>query len=67
MQTQQKSLKLVQQHILSLGEVEGGKLLEHINRINLATKINTDPQFLEECVTELVDQYPFLNEIFCVR
>ena len=38
-------------------------LRKYIERINLATKINPDSEFREECVQKLIEEYPQLKSI----
>ena len=47
---------------LDLNEVI--KLREHIERINLATKINTHKEFRDECLQQLIEEYPQLKSVF---
>lgn len=39
-------------------------LREYIERINLATKINPDREFRNECLQQLIKEYPQLKSIF---
>lgn len=39
-------------------------LREYIERINLATKINPDRKFRNECLQQLIKEYPQLKSIF---
>ena len=63
----QAQMKLFQDYLTGLSIEQGEQLLDHINRVNLAVKINPDPQFLEDCVKGLVEEHPILNEIFWVK
>lgn len=38
------------------------QLIELMGRINLATDINKDEEFLQEALQPLFEQYPFLKE-----
>ena len=39
------------------------QLIELMNRINLATDINTDKEFLNEALQPLFEQYPLLKDV----
>lgn len=39
------------------------QLLDLMGRINLATDINTDREFLNEALQPLFEQYPFLRDV----
>ena len=39
-------------------------LRKYIERINLATKINTDREFRDECLQQLIEEYPQLKSVF---
>ena len=55
-------IKDLEQFFKNLTPQEQTALIERLNRIDLATKINTDKEFLKEVLIELGNDYPTLKE-----
>jgi len=47
----------------SLNKEQQTQLIELLGRINLATNINKDREFLNEALQPLFEQYPFLKDV----
>lgn len=54
--------KDLEQFFKNLTPQEQTQLIEQMGRINLATNINTDREFLNEALQPLFEKYPFLRE-----
>lgn len=52
----------LEQFFKSLTPQQQTQLTELMGRINLATNINKDKEFLNEALQPLFEQYPFLKE-----
>lgn len=55
-------MKDLEQFFKNLKTEQQTELIERLKMINLATKINTDKEFLKEALIELGKEYPFLQE-----
>ena len=55
-------IKDLEHFFKNLTPQEQTALIERLNRIDLATKINTDKEFLKEVLIELGNDYPTLKE-----
>ncbi len=58
-------IKNLEQFFKNLTKEEQTQLIEWVGRIDLATNINKDRDFLEEALQPLFEKYPFLEE--CIK
>jgi hypothetical protein len=56
------NIELLKKFYFSLSRDEQKLLLDKLNRINLATDINKDEEFIKEVVEELFKDYPVIKE-----
>ena len=56
------NIELLKKFYFSLSREEQKILSDRLNRINLATDINKDEEFIKEVVEELFKDYPAIKE-----